>query len=92
MEKTKQLQAELELEIGNKGFQKVAVVREQAEKESRLRKKLGKQLKRKLSKTEMSSNTYGKRWQLRRMHAAVEKDEKDKKIIEISLSIGMSLN
>jgi len=26
------------------------------------------------------------------MHAAVEKDEKDKKIIEISLSIGMSLN
>jgi len=42
MEKIKQLQAELELEIGNKGFQKVAVVREQAEKESRLRKKLGK--------------------------------------------------
>jgi hypothetical protein len=42
MEKTKQLQAELELEKGNKGFQKVAVVREQAEKESRLRKKLGK--------------------------------------------------
>jgi hypothetical protein len=42
MEKTKQLQAELELEKGNKGFQKVAVVREQAEKELRLRKKLGK--------------------------------------------------
>lgn len=42
MEKVKQLQAELELEKGYKGFQKVAVVREQAEKELRLRKKLGK--------------------------------------------------
>lgn len=82
MEKIKQLQAELELE-------KVAVVREQAEKELRLRKKLGKQLKTKLSKKEMPNNTYGKRWQLRRMHAAVEKE---KKIIEISLSTGMRLN
>lgn len=42
MEKIKQLQAELELEKGNKGFQKVAVVREQAEKELKVKKKLGK--------------------------------------------------
>ena len=56
MEKIKQLQAELELEKGNKGFQKVAVVREQAEKELKVKKKLGKQLKRKLSKKKMPND------------------------------------